>query len=149
MVKLARDLREFVELLNSHGVEYLVVGGHAVAFHGYPRYTGDIDLFVEPTEENAARLLQVLDAFGFREVGIEPQDLMTPGKVIQLGYPPSRIDLVTSITGVSYAEAMAGHVAAHLDGLPVRMLGRDALLKNKRATGRAKDLADLEAIEGD
>jgi predicted nucleotidyltransferase len=148
VVKLARDLREFIELLNSHGVEYLVVGGHAVAFHGYPRYTGDIDFFVEPTEENAARLLQVLNAFGFGGVGIEREDLTTPGKVIQLGYPPSRIDLVTGITGVSFAEAWAGHVATHLDGLPVRMLGRDALLKNKRATGRAKDLADLEAIEG-
>jgi hypothetical protein len=125
------------------------VGGHAVAFHGYPRYTGDIDFFVEPTEENATRLMQALDRFGFGDVGIEQQDLVTPGKVIQLGFPPSRIDLVTSITGVIFAEAQASHVATDLDGLPVRILGRDALLKNKRAAGRAKDLADLEAIEGD
>lgn len=144
---LSRDVREFVELLNSHKVDYVIVGGHAVAFHGYPRYTGDIDFFIRPTEANAEGVLAVLDAFGFGDVGIELEDLSTPGRIVQLGLPPNRIDLVTGISGVDFDEVWANRVAATLDGIPVSLIGKEELLLNKRASGRAKDLADVEAID--
>lgn len=145
-MKLAKDLREFVELLNAHHVEYLVVGGHAVAYHGYPRYTGDIDLFVRPSRSNAQKILAALDAFGFGHAGIELADLDSAGKIIQLGHPPNRIDLITEISGVTFEVAWAGRESAAMDGVPVSIIGRAALLTNKRATGRAKDLADVEEI---
>ena len=139
-MKLQRDLREFVELLNSKGVEYVVVGGHAVAFHGFPRFTGDIDFFVCPTSKNAERIIEVLDAFGFGQAGLDSSALTTPGRVIQLGRPPNRIDLLTSISAVEFEDAWSSHVAGELDGLAVGFLSRDLLLQNKRAAGRAKDL---------
>lgn len=148
-MKLSRDLREFIELLNSCAVEYVVVGGHAVAYHGYPRYTGDIDFFIRPTEDNARRLLEVFDRFGFGGVGITRDDFTTPDRIVQLGLPPNRIDLVTGITGVTFDEVWASRVAANLDGIPVCLIGKAELLRNKRASGRAKDLADIEGIEGD
>jgi len=146
-VKLSKDLREFVELLNSHAVEYVVVGGHAVAYHGYPRYTGDIDLFIRPTEPNAELMLAVLDAFGFGDVGVTRDDFTTPGRIVQLGLPPNRIDLLTGITGVAFDEVWINRVPASLDGIPVSLIGREELLRNKRASGRAKDLADVEALD--
>jgi hypothetical protein len=146
-MKLQVDLREFVELLNSRLVEYVIVGGHAVAFHGYPRFTGDIDFFVRPSSQNAARLLDVLATFGFGDVGLDEATFTQPDKVIQLGRPPNRIDLLTSISGLDFDEAWAGRIDAELDGIPVRFPSRDSLLRNKRAAGRAKDLADVEALE--
>jgi hypothetical protein len=147
-VKLARDLREFIELLNSHDVEYLLVGGHAVAYHGYPRYTGDIDFFVRPSRANARKLIALLEDFGFGGLGIELDDFTTPGRVIQLGHPPNRIDLVTGISGVTFDEAWAGRQHATLGEVPINIIGKNELLKNKAASGRAKDLADIEAIAG-
>jgi predicted nucleotidyltransferase len=143
---LQKDLREFVGLLNSHGVDYLIVGGHAVAYHGYPRYTGDVDFFIRPSPENAARVLAVLGDFGFGNTGVSISDLTTPERVIQMGLPPNRIDLLTSISGVSFEDAWAGRVADDLDGLPVLFLGREELLRNKQATGRTKDRDDLEKL---
>jgi hypothetical protein len=140
-------LREFIELLNSHAVEYVVVGGHAVAFHGHPRYTGDIDFFIQATEDNAARVLAVLTAFGFADLQLDVASLTVPQRVIQLGRPPNRIDLLTSISGVSFDEAWSTSVPGELDGLPVRVLSRAALLTNKRASGRPKDLADVAELE--
>lgn len=145
-MKLQTDLREFIELLNSRKVEYLVVGGHAVAFHGYPRFTGDIDLFVRPTPDNAERVLAALVAFGFGNVGLDVASLTQPDKVIQLGRPPNRIDLLTSISGVSFEQAWKERVAASLDGIPVHFIGKDSLLTNKRASGRVKDLADVDVL---
>lgn len=146
-MKLNRDLREFIELLRSEAVDYVVVGGHAVAFHGYPRYTGDIDFLVGTGEGNAAKLERVLARFGFASTGLSAKDFRAPGQVVQLGRPPNRIDLVTSISGVSFEEALASRVVGTLDGLEVPFIGREALLANKRASGRAKDLADVEALE--
>lgn len=146
-MKLQRDLREFIGLLSSHGVEYVVVGGYAVAYHGHPRYTGDIDVLIRSTADNADRMLAVLNAFGFGSVGVDVETLTTPERIIQLGRPPNRIDVLTSISGVPFDEAQASQVLAELDGLTVPFLGRDALLKNKRASGRAKDLADVEELE--
>jgi hypothetical protein len=145
-VKLQKDLREFIELLNSHKVEYLLVGGHAVAYHGHPRYTGDIDFFVRPSRENAEKVVAAVGAFGFQEAGFDVDTFTEPEKVIQLGRPPNRIDILTSISGVAFDDAWSGRVEADLDGAPVCFIGRAALIANKRAAGRQKDLADIEAL---
>ena len=146
-MKLHKDLREFIELLNSHGVEYVVVGGHAVAFHGYPRYTGDIDFLVRPTEENASRIVAVLDAFGFSDAHELKTSLTQPEKIVQLGRPPNRIDILTSASGVDFEEVWKQAISAELDELPVHFPDLPSLLRNKRASGRAKDLADVDELE--
>ena len=104
-MKLNQDLREFIALLNSTGVKYLIVGGHAVAFHGYPRFTGDMDFFVERSSENAQRIEEVLGQFGFAGLGLTARDFVQPEIVVQLGRPPHRIDLLTSIDGVRFEDA--------------------------------------------
>lgn len=146
MAHLQSDLREFIGLLNSLKVEYLVVGGHAVAFHGHPRFTGDIDFFVRATGENAERILRVLDAFGFGSLGITAADLTEPGQVIQLGRPPNRIDILTSISGIDFDSAWTSRAPADLDGHAVNFIGAEGLLKNKLASGRPKDLADAAKL---
>jgi predicted nucleotidyltransferase len=144
-VKLGKDSREFVGLLLSERVEFLVVGGHAVAFHGFPRFTGDIDFLFRPTVDNAERVLAVLRRFGF-DVELDAAALTLPGQVIQLGRPPNRIDLLTSISGVDFDTAWRDRVAGKLDGLEVSYIGLEALLANKAATGRTKDRLDLEEL---
>jgi hypothetical protein len=143
---LSRDLREFVGCLNSNKAEYLIVGALAVSWHGFPRYSGDIDFLVRPAPENARRVKAALVEFGFGEMDISLSDLVTPGKVIQLGYEPNRIDLMTSITGVSFEEAWATRVAGELDGLSVFFIGKAALLRNKESTGRSKDKIDADEL---
>jgi hypothetical protein len=143
---LHKDLREFIELLNSWSVDYVIVGAHALAFHGHPRYTGDLDLLVRPSPENAARLQQVVSQFGFASAALSAQDFLVSEQVIQLGRPPNRIDLFTSLTGVDFDEVWAGRVLSELDGIPVAFIGREAFIKNKRVTGRIQDQADLEAL---
>lgn len=146
MAKLQTDLSEFVGLLNSRNVEYLVVGGHAVAFHGHPRYTGDIDFFINPKVENARRVLDVLASFGFSDLGMTVDDLTVPNRVIQLGRPPNRIDILTSISGVCFDEAWLSRAPADLGGHSVNFLGWDALIKNKTASGRDKDQLDVKTL---
>lgn len=146
MAKLQADLREFIGLLNSHNVEYLVVGGHAVAFHGYPRFTGDIDFLIRTTPVNAHRVLRALHAFGFGELEIGEGDLLEAGRIVQLGHPPNRIDLLTSISGVDFEPAWESRVQTTMDDQPVNMIGWDELVRNKRASGRQKDLADVETL---
>jgi hypothetical protein len=146
MLKLPKDSREFIELLNAHDVRYLVVGGYAVAYHGHPRMTGDIDIFVEASEENARKLEAVLAAFGFAGLGLSATDFIAPDTIVQLGYPPNRIDLITSLTGVTFADAWAGRVDAKFQGVRMIFMGKDALLTNKAASGRPKDVADLDAL---
>lgn len=136
MAQLQSDLSEFVRLLNSHGVEYVVVGGHAVAFHGHPRFTGDIDFFVRATPENAKRVLDVLVAFGFGSIPVTVDDLTNPDRVVQLGRPPNRIDLLTSISGVTFDEAWSSRVRGALGTDEVDFIGRETLLRNKAASGR-------------
>jgi hypothetical protein len=148
-MKLPKDLREFIELLNSKGVRYVIVGGYAVAYHGHPRFTGDIDLYVEPSADNAARILAVLHAFGFGELELSAQDFTNPDSIVQLGRPPNRIDLLTSISGVPFENVWQGRVFSQLDGLPVAFINKEHLLQNKRASGRPKDLADLAELDND
>ncbi len=146
MANLKSDLREFIESLNSHRIEYLVVGGHAVAFHGHPRFTGDIDFFLRSTRDNALRVLDALRDFGFGDLQIGPKDLTTPGQVVQLGQPPNRIDLLTSISGVAFEEAWLSRVPGKLGGLTVNFIGWSALIKNKETADRDKDRADLAKL---
>jgi hypothetical protein len=118
-----------------------------VAFHGHPRFTGDIDFFIRATGENAERVLQALDAFGFGSLGIKAADLTEPGQVVQLGRPPNRIDILTSISGVDFDSAWPSRVPADLDGHAVNFIGMDDLLKNKHASGRPKDLVDAVKLQ--
>ena len=143
------DFRDLLALLNEHKAEYLIVGGYALAFHGAPRFTGDIDIFVRPNEENARRVLDALAAFGFQFPNLTAADFASPNKVIQLGVPPVRIDIVTSISGVSWEEAEAGKEPGVFGDVPVSYIGRQAYITNKRAVGRRKDLADIEALGED
>ncbi len=145
---LNKDFREFIQLLNDNNVHYLVVGGYAVAFHGYPRYTKDIDLWVWLDKENAENLIKVLDDFGFSSLGLKAEDFLTPGYVVQLGYPPNRIDLLTEVTGVSFETCYASRIELDIDGITVKFIDLENLKKNKRATGRYQDLADLEHLGG-
>jgi hypothetical protein len=144
---LQRDLREFVELLNSAGVEYLIVGAHALAYHGHPRLTGDLDLLLRASDSNAEKMMGVLRDFGFGEMAISQQDFLAADRVIQLGMAPNRIDLLTSLTGVDFEQAWQARVTASLDGLQAYILSREHLIANKRALGRKRDLADLERLE--
>lgn len=140
------DFKDLLELFNAHQVEYMIVGGYALAFHGAPRYTGDIDIFVKPTLENARRILTALDEFGFGSLGLTVEDFERPDNIVQLGVPPVRIDLITSITGVSWEDALSDCVDGKYGELPVKYIGLNEFISNKRATGRKKDLSDLEAL---
>lgn len=145
---LSSDLKEFIGLLNSRGVEYLIVGAHSLAFHARPRFTGDIDILVRPTVENGERIVALLQEFGFGGLEVSPSDFTAPDQIIQLGRAPHRIDLLTSISGVSIEDAFANKVAAQLEGLPVAFLSKVLLIANKLAVGRPQDLADLSELEG-
>ena len=140
------DLREFLESLNASRVDFVIVGAHALAYHGHPRLTGDIDILVYPSRENAERVIQALIQFGFESLGYVPEDLLTPGDFIQLGVIPNRIDLLNQVSGVSNEEIWAERIASHLDNIPVHYIGREHFIRNKRATGRQKDLGDLESL---
>jgi hypothetical protein len=146
MSEVQQDFRDLLALFNAHGVDYIVVGAHALAFHGAPRFTGDIDILVRPDAANARRVIAALDEFGFGAAGLTAGDFAQPGKVVQLGVAPVRIDIVTSLTGVSWQEAAAGRVPGPYGDTPVSYLGRNEFIRNKRAIGRKKDLADIEAI---
>ncbi len=144
---LNKDFKEFVELLNSTRVEYLIVGGYALAAHGRPRYTGDLDIWIRSAEDNVDKVLDVLARFGFGSLGLKRDDFLRPGAIVQLGYPPSRIDLLTSIDGVEFDASYSRRVTVNISGIDLPIIGLDEFRANKRAAGRAKDLADLESLE--
>lgn len=143
---LNRDFKEFVELLHAHGVEYLLVGGYALAAHGHPRYTGDIDFWVSPAPGNIARLLSALAGFGFGSLGLKAEDF-GGDSVVQLGQAPNRIDLLTQIDGVAFADCWPRRMEVSLGDISICLIGLDDFKANKRASGRLKDLADLETLE--
>ena len=144
---LTPDFKEFAALLNSNKVEYLIVGGYALAAYGHPRYTGDLDFWIGTAEENADRVLAALNQFGFGSLGIRREDLTEPGQVIQMGFPPSRIDLLTSIDGVSFGPCYQRRLVFNVDGLQLGFIALDDFKINKKAVGRHRDLADLEILE--
>jgi predicted nucleotidyltransferase len=146
-VRLDKDLLELLELFRSKGVEFLVVGGHAVAFHGYPRLTEDLDLFVRPDLANGEKIVSALQDFGFGSLEITPSDFEAHERVIQLGRAPNRVDLLTRLYGVDFDVAWERRIAAVLDAVPVWMISRDDLIANKRATGLTQDIADADRLE--
>ena len=146
-MELQKDIREFVELLLSEKVDFLLVGGYALAVHGAPRFTEDIDFLIHLSSENADRLIQVVEKFGFGDLDIERDDFLKPDFVIQLGMAPNRIDLLTGIDGLSWEEIWESRIGYEFDGLPIHVIGREQLIKNKLASGRTKDLADAERLQ--
>jgi predicted nucleotidyltransferase len=142
----SQDLRDFIQSLDAHAVRYLVVGGYAVAFHGEPRYTKDLDVWIELNPDNAARLVKALDAFGFGSLNLQAEDFLVPDQIIQLGYPPNRIDLLVSLLGVDFETCYVAKVETVIDGVAVNFIDLENLKRNKRATGRLQDRADLESL---
>ena len=143
---LSKDWREFLELLNFRGVDCVIVGAQSLAFHGRPRHTGDLDILVRATPHNARLVLALLNEFGFEQSSFKETNFLEPEQIIQLGRVPSRIDLLTSLTSVTTDQAVDAKVSAIIDGIPVFVLGRDALIRNKRAVGQPQDLADLSVL---
>ena len=141
-----KDFAELCFLLNTNRVEYLIVGGYAVAFHGAPRFTGDIDILVRPDGEQVSRMLAALDKFGFPTNEVTADYVLERQKILQLGRVPVQVHLMTKVTGLTWDEAWASRQAGSYGAVPVLYLGREALLLNKRAAGRFKDLADVEAL---
>lgn len=147
-MEIQKDFKELLELLNNHNVNYIIVGGYALAYHGAPRYTGDIDIYVKPEKENAYNILKALNKFGFGALDLTVNDFSFSNKVVQLGVPPVRIDIITSITGVDWQTAESNRVKGEYGEVPVYFIGKNDFLTNKRLTGRHKDLADVEALGG-
>jgi hypothetical protein len=146
-VSLSPDWKEFIELLNEEGVEYVIVGGLALAAHGCPRSTGDLDVFVRISNDNASSLINVLNRFGVASLGLDTSDLKRTDQVIQLGYRPVRIDIMTAIEGVSFEDAWNSRVEMKWESLPVHVISKQHLILNKRSVGRSRDLADAEELE--
>lgn len=147
-MELSQDYREWLACLTCTRTDFVVVGGYALAHHGCPRFTGDIDVLVHATAENAERVVEALRQFGFGSLGLEASDFAREGSMVQLGYAPQRIDILTRIDGLTWEEASREPSYAEIGGLRVPFISREALIRNKQATGRLKDLADVEALEG-
>ncbi len=146
MMRLPKDFKEFLSLLNATGVDYLLVGGYAVAWHGYPRATGDLDVWVAVSADNARRLVTALKQFGFNTPQLCPDIFLDPNKVIRMGYPPFRIEIITSASGCRFEECRGRVVRAVIDDVPVPVIHLNDLKVNKQAAGRLKDLNDLENL---
>jgi hypothetical protein len=144
---LNKDFQDLLQLFNRHGVRYLVVGGFAVMVHARPRYTKDLGIWLECSSDNATRVVAALDEFGFASLGLTPADFDQPDVVIQLGYEPNRVDLLTSLTGVEFATAYPQRITARIGELDLPVIDRASLVANKRALGRTKDLGDVEDLE--
>lgn len=144
---LSKDFKEFIELLNRHKVRYLVVGGYAVAFHGYPRYTKDLDVWIELSPENADNVINALEEFGFGSLGLKPEDFLENDQIIQLGYPPNRIDILTTLKQIKFEDCYKERVEVDIQDIKLNFIDLKNLKQNKRATGRPQDLADAENLE--
>jgi hypothetical protein len=143
---LTKDFKEFLQCLNEHRVEYLLIGGHAVAFHGYPRATSDLDVWIAVNPENAQHMVNALRAFGFDLPELAPDLFLHEQRIIRMGIEPNRIEIQTGISGVEFSQVYPRRVVTELDGITVNIIPVDDLKKNKRASGRYKDLADLENL---
>ena len=144
---LSKDFRKFIELLNEHDVIDLVVGGYAVAFHGHPRYTKDLDVWIELSPENADKVLKALEQFGFGSLDLKIDDFLEDDQIIQLGYPPNRIDILTTLKDLNFEGCYNTRVEVDIQGLRINFIDIENLKRNKRATGRPQDLADAENLE--
>jgi len=141
------DFEEFFRLLNEHKVKYLIVGGYAFAVHAYPRFTNDLDIWIDKDVENAENILQVLKDFGFQKLEITNEDLTNPDRIIQLGYPPLRIDLLTDIDGVDFSTAWENKDSSNYGKQKINIISRELFIRNKLASGRQKDKEDLEKLK--
>jgi hypothetical protein len=144
---LNQDFKEFIQSLNDNNVRYLVVGGYAVALHGYPRYTKDIDIWVQLSPENATKMIKAIDQFGFGSLGLQINDFLEPDTIIQLGYPPNRIDILTTLVGVDFDACYNDRVEIQIDEIDINFISLENLKLNKKSSGRFQDLADLENLE--
>lgn len=145
-VTLSPDYKDFIQCLNDQHVRYLVVGGYAVALHGYPRFTKDMDLWIDRSPRNATRMVKALHQFGFASLGLKESDFLTPNQIIQLGYPPNRVDLITSLEGVEFKTCYPRRIKVSLEGVEISFIDLDNLRLNKKASGRPQDLADLDNL---
>lgn len=143
---LPQDFKEFLRLLNSERIEYLIVGGYAVGYHGYPRPTGDLDIWVAARPDNATRLVSALAKFGFANAGATEKLFLEPGRVVRMGVPPVRIEVLTSVSGVEFADCFVRKVDADLDGVAACIIARDDLIANKLAAGRDRDRDDVSRL---
>lgn len=146
-MEIDNDFKEFIQLLNEFDVKYLVIGGYAVNYYGYPRYTKDIDFWIWLTEENIKKLLEVLEEFGFANINLSINDFMSPDSIIQLGYEPYRIDLLVDLDGLDFEKCYSQKNNIELDDINVNFLSLQDLINNKRKSGRLQDLADAEKLE--
>jgi hypothetical protein len=144
---LSKDFKEFVVLLNENDVKYLIVGGYALALHGHPRYTKDLDVWIEMSPDNAEKIMKALEKFGLVSPELKPEDFLEKNQIIQLGYPPNRIDLLTALKDVEFDECYATRVEVIIQNVKINFIDIHNLKKNKRATGRLQDLADVEKLE--
>jgi len=145
-IHLPADFKEFLRLLNVHGVEYLLIGGYAVGYHGYPRATADMDLWIAVDQTNAGRVVIALKEFGFNPPELSVELFLRPWQIVRLGVPPVRIEIATTISGVDFAEYYAERIEDTFDGTPVKLISLKYLKLNKKAAGRHQDLADLEKL---
>ena len=146
-MNLEKDFLDFVGLLNSHKVDYMVVGGYALAFHGEPRTTGDMDIWIDCTQANAEKMVTVMNKFGMGSLGFKAADFSEPGIINQIGQPPLRIDILNEIDGVQFADAVKGKQLFKSGKLEIPFIGKDDFIRNKKATGRKKDLQDVKKIQ--
>ncbi len=145
-MEVQRDFKELLELFNAHKVDYVIIGAYALAFHGAPRFTGDMNILVKPDDGNARKILNALDEFGFGDLELTSDDLTLPGRLIQLGVSPVRIDIATSITGLTWDRVAKNKVSGDYGDVPVCFIGKKDFIANKKALGRHRDLADIEAL---
>ncbi len=146
VIELPPDFKEFLRLLNFHRVDYLIIGGFAVGFHGYPRSTSDIDVWVSKSPDNAERIVAAIREFGFATPNLTPELFLQQRKIVRMGHPPVRIEVMNEIDGVLFEQCRAGCVATNFDGVPVFVIGLADLKSNKQASGRPKDLDDLQQL---
>lgn len=146
-MRIENDFKEFIASLNRHDIRYLIVGGFAYAFHAEPRFTRDIDFFVDDSEKNAERLIAALADFGFADIGLTKKDFIKPGDVVQLGVEPVRIALMTSVTGIEFESAWKNRVVGRYGDIPANFIGKSDLIRNKAAVGRKQNLSDIDKLE--
>ena len=148
MIEFPKDFREFLQLLNSKKVEYLVIGGYAVGYHGYPRATGDLDIWISISDKNAGKMVEVLKEFGFDIPELKKEMFLIKEKIIRMGIPPMRLEILTTIDGVDFDKCFRNRVIAEFESFKANFISKRDLLTNKRASGRPKDLADCSKLQG-
>jgi predicted nucleotidyltransferase len=146
MIQIPRDFQEFLRLLNDQGIEYLIVGGYAVSHYGYVRYTGDLDIYVALSKENAEKLTRAFRDFGFNMAEVSPELFLNKGRIVRIGNEPMRLEILNEIDGVDFVDCYSHRNEIHIGGLKANVISLAHLLQNKRASGRPKDLADVDAL---